>query len=557
MAQLFPLNFDLSALEQSEQRAIKLLMENLDVGWIVVPSVPITFRGQDREIDCILVSFDHGVFVMEIKGGIITVKEGAWKSTNHVIQNPVAQVMVAKHLLIKRLKVMKVDTDNIFINHVVAFPDIIAFPEEGAGPDCPRDIVMTKRELMDAAPFLLNLRRDRPSITSENVKQLLKALRPDISDIDVDGRQIKGTSQRIQKISKEQLSIVFGLDENKRVLLRGAAGTGKTYVASNWVSRAVLRGEKTLFVCYNRALGFELTRYLSDVADTLEDSTQLVTGSFHAVVNKILGDKPVMPPENATQEWWDTHHAQLLIDSAPHPDYQFDTIVVDEGQDFRPLWIEALHTLLKDPIHGRFLMTADESQALYTTPPTPTADTATLRLEVNVRNTRKIAEVLQTLGGAPVASSSPPGPKVDIYEIGGAKERRKSVVKALTKARDELGIPLSQMLVLVPHRKDRDELISEPLGDFTLCSWEERNEEQVACATIQGTKGLERMAVVFTSLDEEPDRRLTYIGASRATMYLAVIGRNTLISQLSKLTDKRDRDLRGLTSDTANDISDV
>jgi hypothetical protein len=86
--------------------------------------------------------------------------------------------------------------------------------------------------------------------------------------------------------------------------------------------------------------------------------------------------------------------------------------------------------------------------------------------------------------------------------------------------------------VLVPHRKDIAELTSEPLGDFELCTWADRDEEHVAIGTIQGTKGLERMAVILVNTDDEPDPKLTYIGASRAVLYLAVIGREALTSQL-------------------------
>jgi len=48
----------------------------------------------------------------------------------------------------------------------------------------------------------------------------------------------------------------------------------------------------------------------------------------------------------------------------------------------------------------------------------------------------------------------------------GAKDRHKSLAKVLAKVRNDLRIPPSQTLVLVPQRNDVTELMSEPVGDF-------------------------------------------------------------------------------------------
>ena len=162
------------------------------------------------------------------------------------------------------------------------------------------------------------------------------------------------------------------------------------------------------------------------------------------------------------------------------------------------------------------------------------ATATSLLLTRNVRNTNKIANAIRRIGGAPAIFGASPGQEVDIYTVGGAKERRKALAKALAKVRDELRIPPSQTLVLVPHRSDIVDLMSEPVGDFQLCAWADRDEDHVAIGTIHGTKGLERLAVILVNFDDEPDPKLTYIGASRAVMYLAVIGKESLTGQLSK-----------------------
>ena len=68
MAQLFPTNFDLSGLEHSESVVVQSFTNNLDESWVVIPSVSITHKGSDREIDVILISPYYGAYVTEVKG---------------------------------------------------------------------------------------------------------------------------------------------------------------------------------------------------------------------------------------------------------------------------------------------------------------------------------------------------------------------------------------------------------------------------------------------------------------------------------------------------------
>lgn len=533
MAQLFPSNFEVSGLEHSEAVVVRSFLNNLDQSWVVIPSVNITHKGHDREIDVILISQDHGAFLVEVKGGMITVDQGQWKSYDHKIKNPALQVSAAKYHLISRLSAMKVDLSQIFIQHIVAFPDIISFPEEGAGPECPREIVFTKTELTYPVAQLAKLRADQPAFSKAMLTKFLKALRPDVREIDVQGGNISGISERIARSTIDQLSIVFGLDENRRVHIRGAAGTGKTFIATNWAKRAVQRGERTLVICYNRELGIEINHNMTEFRETLEDPSLLTVSSFHAYANVLLGDNAPKNADNQPSEWWRNHHAELILANLETITQRFDTIIVDEGQDFHSLWFSVLDNLLADKTNSRLLVMSDEAQAIYAEAPELQPNIATLLLDKNVRNTNKIANLVRRLGGAEVTTGMTPGQDIDLYPIGGLKERRKAFVKALTKVRDELAIPPSQTLILVRHNRYINELMDDSTVDFPLCKWADRDEEHYPFGTIHGTKGLERMAVILIDDDAEPDLTLTYIGASRAVMYLAVIGQKALTDQLS------------------------
>jgi len=80
---MFPGDFDLTVLQHSEQETIKKFVENLGPDWYVVPKVEITHSGKDSEIDIVLVSAVHGVLLVEVKGGLITLEDGHWLSNGN------------------------------------------------------------------------------------------------------------------------------------------------------------------------------------------------------------------------------------------------------------------------------------------------------------------------------------------------------------------------------------------------------------------------------------------------------------------------------------------
>jgi hypothetical protein len=560
MARLFPPDFDFRSVEPSEKRVAESFVKGLDDSWYVVPQIPILSRGKDLEIDLILLSHDHGMFVVEVKGGSITVENGKWKSYEHILRkSPSEQAVKAKHALLGELQRIKVNLDGIFVQHIVAFPDIVDFPSSGADPSTPRSIVFTKQELLNPTEHLRPLFQPNKMANDETVLSILRALKPNVPEIEVNGGYVTGATQRISQASVDELRLLFGLDDNKRIVIRGGAGTGKTFLAHHWARRSLKRGEKTLVVCFNRALGQEIYESLSDFSHETQTSHLLHAGSFHAIANALLGARQPQVPENADSDFWNEAHAQALITHREHIEHRFDTIIIDEGQDFRESWFVALEGLLADPEHSRFFVAHDKVQDLFVEGSSMPRQATFFRLRENVRSTRRIAKLGKKLGGALPGKTSPIGPEVDIHVVGAAKERRKKIGEVLTKITEELHIPLSQILILVPHREDIEELTSSPIKDFPIKKWHERDEESVVCATIHGTKGLERVAVIVASLDGEVEQNVIYVGITRASVYLALVGTQQFIDKATSAAGQPEQDelASELTADSPDDIRDI
>lgn len=537
-AQLFPPDFDLSTINEAEARVARKFMENLGPEWKIVPHVRIAVDGRDFEIDLVLVSPAQGLLLVEVKGGIITMDQGKWKAYDKDLDDPVEQVKKAKHKLATRLKKTGVDLDGFFMQHVLAFPDNNDFPADGGGPDLERKMVFTDIELNQPREAIVRLNLGEGPVPKDRLLRLLKALRPDITDIQVNGDFVESTMDQIDEATAQSLKIVENLDENLRVLVHGPAGTGKTHLAQRWVDRSLQRGDATLFLCFNRFLGQDLLAQRPLALETLIDPPLYIVGSMHSIVLQMLGDDAPAFPPNPDGRFFDGTLYEAFKSSLASLPLRFDTIVIDEGQDISGAWLDALMGLLNDPKNGRVLMVADNKQAIYNSEWTPPREWTSLPLTVNLRNSRRIGQVVERIGGGTPRPFGVNGADVVYYSTTGAREARKRIGQAIHRAHHELDIPLARILVVTRHRDLRDELYSTPLktaegfDDVRLVPWNKRDEGAVVCETIHATKGLEREAVIVVNLDEQPDDATTYIGTSRAMAFLAVVGSPALGEQL-------------------------
>lgn len=136
---------------QSEQKVYSAL-KALNDDWHILHSVPWQGargnRAADGEADFVLIHKDHGVVVIEVKGGGVSLMNGRWVSEDrhgreHKIKNPFEQAAASKSNLYKWLK----DRTGLFVPtcHVVAFPDIKCSRE--LGPASPTEIVWDRQAL--------------------------------------------------------------------------------------------------------------------------------------------------------------------------------------------------------------------------------------------------------------------------------------------------------------------------------------------------------------------------------------------------------------------------
>ena len=516
MATLLPRDFDLTTLAPSEQRVCQQFLKGLDDSWFVVPNVPITVNGQDAEIDVVLASPTHGVVCVEVKGGLVSLRGGEWHQYDKKIKSPVDQVMRAKHCLKTRCRSVRLDPEALHLRHVVALPDVGEVPPAGLGADAPREIVFSKTDLAFPAQALDRLLAQRTPIDAATLDSFLRLLRPDIELDGSEGRVLEWASTRLDDETRVHLTNVVGLDANQRVLVTGGAGTGKTMLVLSWAKRAAERGERTLVVCFNKPIANLLQQELA--------GRDVMVSTFHDAVLQLLEPHGFRIGENPTSEYWRDALTDALAFHAAAIGTPFDTVIVDEAQDFHPHWLAALERLLDPRGRPRFLLAADPAQAVYVTGWAAPRDMVTMPLVYNLRNCGSVARVVQRLGGPVPLPSAPMGDAVVHLHAGGHKEIRKRVRDAVRRFTEEFHVPFSQIAVLTTRTDVRDELLRNPPEGCPLVAWEDRGEDAVLCSTVHKVKGLERMAVVLVDMSGEPNPVLLYVGASRAVSALRLVG---------------------------------
>lgn len=523
MGRLIPDDFELSSIQQSERRVLEALIAGTDSGWLLLPQVLFVDGGRDGEADVVALHAAYGAVVLEVKGGSITARDGAWfQNERRLAKSPTEQAVRAKYALLEKVRQVA-DADDagvLWFTHAVAFPDAGSVPDEWLGPDLEPRMILTAQELAwpDRALEALLDRRPRPA-SPIVMRSILRALRPKLEFGTDLGPHLKISSRRLDEHTEDVLHTAEGLDANLRVQVEGPAGSGKSRLAIHWARRASARGERVLLMCFNAPMG-------AIFALAFEDDDNVTAGNFHQTALRLLESTGFAVPENPSKEFWDDEIATALLDRRAALGAGFDTIIVDEVQDIRPHWFPAIEDLLDPNGAGRLYRLGDPSQNVYRVEAEGSDGWVKFPLTTNCRNTKAIAAVAQRLGGGETFPTSPEGPPVHFVPVKAVKELRKRLGNELLTLRREHGIAPSDIAVITTRASLRDEILDPPLAAAPLVRWQDRDEGSVVCETAHRLKGTEWQAVIVASLEPVTSSWLPevlYVGVSRATTLLSVI----------------------------------
>lgn len=492
-------------------------------------------RNGEGEADFLLLHPNFGMLVTEVKGGReILVKDGEWfslKQGNYIhIKDPFEQAADSKFELSRWLRKELPDLPHIPFGHFVVFPSHVQNGD--MSPSGRRILICDREDLKNISIRVEEIARhfsQKPALlTAEQIARIRKKLRPDIQ-ISLSKQQVLVTAREsLSHLTEQQVEIMESISESGEILVRGSAGTGKTILALNSAKRLASIGHHTLMLCYNTPLARSLKSRVEQIGG-------LTIDSFHGFAYKLL-------------ERCDIDHSDdellplLLIEAIEILNTKFDAIIIDEAQDFKAEWWEAINTLFFFPSERILHIFADSNQDIYEGSGLEQFKRFTqVNLTINCRNTLEIAGVVNKCGNIVSTVKGAHGPTPEFKSAGSASEVHNLVTAEIREWVNKMSIQPSEIALLTDSKELADNYFDTMLDSIHLLDGENGT---VHVDTIHRFKGLEAEAVICVfhpsnnysgNLDRE-FFKLGYIGLSRARTLLTVIGSDETTKRFQALT---------------------
>ena len=543
MARTIPINPRPTQSPQ-ELRIFDVLRQKLPQDWLIVhrphwlgrarPDAPL----DDGEATFLIAHPEWGVFALvEVDGGLrYDPSADRWQQVDSqgqgsVIADPFRRAEEAARTLVARLCDHPAALPGAPAHgHAVLLPDVLV-PTRGLAAFAPADIALGLEQIAKLPENIEKLakrwQRIHPAAGNASSRWWWRALE-DLFLMPREARvllrhRIAAEQAQLVQLSPQQLSVLDYLNRKRFQAIYGPAGTGKTILAMHKARLLARQGQRVLLTCFNKALGHHLR-------ESLADEPNVTAVHFHELCYELAGIDPArhQPPDDAKgrSQWFDVDLAEAARQAATRDGPRFDALVVDEAQDFLPLWWETLHSLLVDPQRAiRYLFFDDAQQLRPDAAPVEGAEEA-LVLSTNWRNTQAIHAHLVAIEPrlAQARCVAPQGVPVETETL--RPHAKNALRRVLQRICGDGGVRPDDVVILTGRspakshvRNGEAELapIRLTLGNEPGC---------VRVVSINAFKGMEAPVVILTELNHlapHKARQLHYIGASRAVHHLVVL----------------------------------
>lgn len=528
----------------AEKVVFEALRDGLSPHDVVIANLRLTDETKDHEADLIVLMPDIGIAVLEIKGGSVWHDARGWKQKRggrEVKIDPVEQVRTTKYAI--RSYVARDarwgNRNHVAWGHGVVTPQA-EFGNDFELPDLPRWALHDRTELVDIATRLRDhtwgLQQGKVPPTHDDVEEILEILqgrKHTAYDVNAESEERASEAERL---TQDQLLILQVTRLLRRVEVRGGAGSGKTVLALSQ-ARELTRGrlgrkpERVAVLCYSLGLAAWLRR---EVEAWPRKQRPAFVGTFHDF------GRQWGAPDGTRQEshFWEEELPVMmdkLVDDVPERQ-KYDAIIVDEAQDFADSWWSPVMKALRDEEEGGLYVYSDENQRIFARFGRPPVPLVPLVLDHNLRNTKQIHEAFGPL--APSRMYSRGGDGAQVRFLASAPD------EAVNVADDAVGDLLEEgwrpeNVALLTTGKRHPVQVERTTHHSQAGYWQTWwDNDDVFYGHVLGCKGLERRVVVLCVNEDgarDRSREKLYVGMSRATDLLVVVGEPAVIREMGGL----------------------
>jgi hypothetical protein len=542
-----------SDIKSSGEKQIFDLFKNAPntENWIVLHSLCLSkyTRRIYGEIDFVILAPNLGIFCMEVKSGFIKREDGIWilrNRFNEEFQSSKSPFLQAREgmFAIKKALVGKYGADNhfskILLGYGVMFPHVffnITSVEYHSWQVYDRETIRQGinnyvKILSSKSAKELSSRNIKFNLpTNKDVKTIANLLRGDFERIISPIIKLNNSEENITRFTKEQFKILDYIQENKRCLFTGGAGTGKTIMAIEIALRTISENKKTLIICFNKLLGSWFYSIFSSIP-------KVKAGNFHKILMDYTKSKSTVDKE-------DFFKYQLpldMIDYSNRSDFEpFDVLIIDEAQDLLcDEYIDVCDSILKGGFRGgNWYVFADaEYQNIFLNYENiletlqARADFVKLNLSINCRNPKPIGEQISLISGLKYSEYLPEEIQckpVQYYFYTDSEDlnvKEKAIIHDIKKRKIDKG----KITFLSPKTYEKSSIYNLNKHNFNIVNINKDSTippfNEITFSTIQSFKGLENSIIIVTdieNLNHTDMLSLLYVGISRAKYELHVL----------------------------------
>lgn len=375
----------------SEKALYEALRTQLSDKYEVFYSVSWYGKDEDKkrinsEADFIVVDREKGFICIEVKGGVSYAHEG-----NHYVVTNGDGTKISRNISAfeQAENSMHYFHDVYEENYKAAYQGVygyvVAFPfykmKDRAGeffqvPDVIIDLddMGGNLESTIRRAFLYWQGRNKmsPELFVDSAKKNLCSMLKRVYSIEASkGALIEAKQEELDRINSMQESILNMLSNYKSFAIKGAAGTGKSWIAFKMaLNNSTKYHRKTLLISKSKYLSEYFKKQITDVP------SNLVITDYDSFIQRF--------------------DASIIESLDLKPEDKFTTIIIDEAQDFSEQEAILVRALLSDDRSARINIFYDDEQTLNDddelTPKKFLIDTPPYLLTENLRNTKNIYE---------------------------------------------------------------------------------------------------------------------------------------------------------------------
>ncbi|WP_353143515.1 3'-5' exonuclease [Acinetobacter pragensis] len=376
--------------------------------------------------------------------------------------------------------------------------------------------------------------------------------------------------QEVKALDLSQESIAKNIGDGHRIL-KGVAGSGKTLVLACRAKylKTIYPDYKILVVCYNNSLCNHLRQMFGD---DFNDKIEVL--NFHSVVKKITNANLSML-KNEKQTEYNSRVGQILLDyldaSGLSETERYDAILIDEGQDFAQEWIIGLSKLVKTESNN-ILFCYDPAQNIFNRKK-PSWRSVGLQVQGKkpvelykcYRNTKEILEIAKAFLNPkqldslqnndeydrvldPDTGECKTGEYPSIYHENDVRHLADLIARKIRQLLKSGATP-KEIVALQAKSAEYDIFVNELKSklesyiphvevELIFSTAEKKaldlNKNTIKIMNVESSKGLEFPHVFFVGLDHMPrlgenrdldsERKLAYVGMTRAQNKLFILG---------------------------------